>query len=111
MEKKQVEDLGATVDQDYAQTLLLVFHGGAILVAVIFIALAFFVEQYPIPVTAVALTLFVVEQIVFAVIDPLNLARGWLIKIIVIAALVKALQAGIAAQKEERAAADADFGA
>jgi hypothetical protein len=92
------------IDQDTAQQFLLIFHGGAIAVGLIFVFLSFFVEQYPVPITVVALAIFLVEQAVFIAIDWENAYRGLVIKIIVIVALVKALQAGIAAQKEGREA-------
>jgi hypothetical protein len=50
--------------------------------------------------------------VIFALVDPTNLARSWLIKIIFIVCLVKALQAAVAAQQEKAAAATAPkFGA
>ena len=87
-----------------AEMLLMLIHFSAIAVAVLFIVLSFFVEQYPVPIAALALSIFVGMQIVFAVLNTDNLKSGWLIKIIVIVALVKALQAGMAAQKDRRAA-------
>jgi hypothetical protein len=86
------------------QPFLILFHGGAIAVGVIFILLSFFVLKHPVPITVTALVLFILLQIVFTLADPMNLARGWLVKIIVLIALVKALQAGIASQKEAREA-------
>jgi hypothetical protein len=91
-----------------AQPILLLIYGGVIAVGGAFILLSFFVLKYPVPITATALALFIGLQVVAALIDPKNLASGWLIKIIVIVALVKALQAGIASQKEARAA-DPEF--
>lgn len=85
--------------EETAQRFLMLFHGGAISVAIVFIVLAFFVEKYPV---VTALALFVGVQVIFALADPTNLLRGWLVKIIVVVALIKALQAGLAAQKEQK---------
>jgi hypothetical protein len=71
---------------------------------VIFIILSFFELKYPVPITVTAQELYSLLQIVFALVDPMSLARGWIIKIIVLIALVKALQAGFASEKEAREA-------
>jgi magnesium-transporting ATPase (P-type) len=95
-----------------AQIFLKLFHGSAIAVSVIFVAMSFFVQRHPVPILVTALALFIGLQVVFALADPMNIVRGAIVKIIVIVALAKALQAGIAAQREEREAqAAAEYGA
>jgi hypothetical protein len=88
------------------QAFLILFHGSAVTLGIIFVVLAFLVEAYPVPTTAVALGLFLTLQIAFMVANPLNIVSGWWIKIVVVVALVKALQAGIAAQNERRTLAE-----
>jgi ribosomal protein S27E len=114
--QKEVQKVGGVVDpakvkvvEDAARIFLTLFHGCAIAVGIAFVALSFFVQDHPVPITVAALSLFAVEQVIFVLVDPLNIARGWIIKIIVVVALVKALQAGIAAQKEANSL-DADAG-
>jgi hypothetical protein len=102
MEIGEVQKAGPQVNQEAAQLFLLLFHGCAIAVALAFIVAAFFVERYPVPITVSALVLFLLVQAIFALADPMNLVRGIILKIIVIVALAKALQAGIAAQREQR---------
>jgi uncharacterized membrane protein (UPF0136 family) len=112
IDRGQVQQAGNQVDQEIAQLFLIAFHGSAILLALAFVVLSFFVERYPVPITVTALGLFLGLQVIFAVINPLNIVSGILVKIIVIVALVKALQAGIAAQREAREAeAAAEYGA
>src|SRR5262245_47379733 len=92
--------------------ILLLVHGGAVGLGVVFILLGVFVERAPVAITATALVLFIGREVIFALIDPTNLARGWLIKIIFIVRLVKARQAAVAAQQEKASAATApEFGA
>jgi hypothetical protein len=108
--RKTTNDPVQRKNAEMAATVFLVFfHGAAIVVAAIFVVLAFFVEKFPVPTTVIALVLFLGLQVVFAVINPLNLAAGWIIKIVVIVALVKAMQAGLAAKKDERRIADAEY--
>lgn len=90
--------------EETARRLLLLIHGGGVALGIAFIVLGIFVERAPVPITAIALVLFIGREIVFALIDPVNLASGWLIKIIFLVALVKALQAAIASQSEARSA-------
>jgi hypothetical protein len=90
-----------------AYGVLALFHGTTIMVGCLFIVLAFFVQRYPVPISIVALALFVAVQALAAVLDPANLARGWILKIIVVVALVKSLQAGMAAQREKQAEEEA----
>ncbi len=105
VELGQIEKAGAGVNLDEARMILMLFHGGAIAIGILFIVLSFFVEKYPVAITVVALTVFVAEQIVFIVVDVENIYRGIILKIIVVVALVKALQAGLAAQKDAQSAA------
>lgn len=101
---------GAAIDEqamkefeESAQRALLLIEGGVIAVAISFIVMGFFVEKYPVPITALALIMYIGLHVTFAVIDPRNIAMGLIVKIIVIVFLVRALQAGIAAQKESQA--------
>jgi len=79
----------------------------AVLIAVgaLYIVFALIVHQYPVPVTVIALVIYVGAAIVFAVLDPETLAQGLIIKIIIIVALVKAVQTAIVYQRERDAEA------
>ena len=99
----QMNDLEAS-----AQRLLLLFHGGTIAVGLAFVVMGFFVEKYPVPITALALITFIGLNVIFAVVDVHNIYRGWILKLIFIIALSKALSAGIAAQKESQLRAGID---
>jgi hypothetical protein len=119
--QKEVQKLGGMdrVDQaklkeveDTARRLLILFHGGTAMVGMVFIGLSLLVQRYPVPTTIVALAMFIALQIIFAVVNPVNIATGWLFKIITVVCLVKALQAGIAAKNDERRyESETEFGA
>lgn len=70
---------------------------------VAFLILALLVHKFPLPATIIALVLFITLHAIDAVADPSALARGWLVKILVIVALVKAIQAAAAYEKERKA--------
>jgi hypothetical protein len=74
--------------------------GVAITIGAIFIVLGLLVKVYPVPITITALALYVVATLGFGVLAPETLAQGLIIKIIVILALVKAIQAAFAYQRD-----------
>ena len=67
---------------------------------VVFIILGALVQRSPVVCTALGLVLYLAGAGITAMFDPSTLAKGFIIKIIIIVALVKALQAGLAAQRE-----------
>jgi hypothetical protein len=79
-------------------------HGAFVLVGFAFLGCAALVDKMPVPATITALCLYLGGTAIFAMLDPSSIGSGIIIKIIIIVALVKAVQAAIAYQKEESAA-------
>jgi hypothetical protein len=77
---------------------------GFALMGVVFIVLGVLVRKYPVPCTIAGLALFLLGALIQLAIDPKSLAAGWIIKIIIVVALVKAIQAALAAEREKREA-------
>jgi membrane-associated HD superfamily phosphohydrolase len=80
--------------EEYERTLnltLVVVLG----LGVIFALLGFWARKAPLPSAIVGLVLFVSVHLLDALVDPTALVRGWLVKIIVIVVLIKAIQAGL----------------
>jgi MFS family permease len=77
--------------------------GGLVFLGLVFVVFGFLVQRYPVPITVISLVLFIGVHVVLAVLDPSTLVMGWVIKIIFVVALVKALQAAVAYQREMRA--------
>lgn len=73
--------------------------------AVVFLVLGLLVPKYPVPATVIALILFITLHAIDAMADPTSLLRGWLLKIIVVVILVKAVQAAIAYENERKSEA------
>ena len=65
----------------------------------IFAGLALWVKKKPFPAVVSALAIYVLLLMLVAVEDPSNLIRGVLFKVLIIAALVRALKAVMAAEK------------
>ncbi len=61
------------------------------------------VKTYPVPATVLGLVLYVGCAAVFGYLDPTTLAMGWLVKIIIVVALAKAIQSAVAYQREATA--------
>jgi hypothetical protein len=57
--------------------------------------------------TVTALTLYLGGNAVFGVLNPASLGAGWIMKIFIVIALFKAVQAAFAYQKEMAATAEA----
>jgi hypothetical protein len=82
-------------------------NGIAVLIGLVFVVCGVYVYQYPVPATVISLVLYLGSAAVYGVLDPTTLARGWIIKIIVVVCLFKAVQAAIASENERKAAANA----
>ncbi len=77
-----------------------VMAGAFVLLGIVFVALGITVKSYPVPITITAFVLYVGAAVVMALLDPESLARGFIIKIIVVIALLKSIQAAVAYQRE-----------
>jgi hypothetical protein len=85
--------------------------GATMALGAVFIVLGLAVKQYPVPATALGLILYIGAAVIFGLMDPTTLYQGIIIKVIFVVALVKALQAAIAYQKESQAAAAGEYAA
>jgi hypothetical protein len=87
--------------------------GGTVFLGVLFVVFGLIIYKFPVPVTALSLILYVGVNAVFALLNPdwakVN-ALAWVIRIIIVVGLVKALQAAIAYQKEQNRAAAMESG-
>ncbi len=79
--------------------------GFGALLGVIFIVLGVAVYRAPVACTVTGLVLYLAGNAIFGVLDPVTLAKGLIIKIIIIVCLVKAVQAAMAYEREAREAA------
>ncbi|WP_437192577.1 hypothetical protein [Planctomicrobium sp. SH527] len=67
---------------------------------VVFLILGVLIYRFPVPCTVLALILYLGGQAVTIADDPTMLTRGFVMKVIIVFALVKAIQTAIAYQKE-----------
>jgi hypothetical protein len=75
-------------------------YGAGIAFGVVFCVLGLLVTTFPVLTTVLGLVLYIGAAAGYAWLDPASLARGWLFKILIVAGLVKAVQAAIAYKKE-----------
>jgi len=99
----------AEVKESAGRTVKLVTVG-LVAIGIMYIVFGFIVKTYPVPVTITALVVYVGCIVIFGVLDPSTLAQGAIIKLIIVIALVKAVQAAIAYQNELKASADVSAG-
>ncbi len=95
IDNDKVEELRA----DSIQSTKLI-NGVGLAIGVAFIVLGLKVKKYPVPMTITGLVLYLGSAAVFGLIDPTTLARGFIIKILIIVGLFKAVQSAIAYEKE-----------
>lgn len=74
-------------------------------IGILFIAFGIFVYQKPVPITIAALVIYIGANAAYGLLDPTTLLKGLIIKIFIVAALFKAVQAAIASEKEKDTAA------
>jgi hypothetical protein len=96
----------AQVTSQAVRTTRLIAFGGMLLGGV-FVACGLLVEKHPVPMTVTALTLYLGGNAVFGMLNPASLGAGWFMKIFIVIALFKAVQAAFAYQKELAATAEA----
>jgi hypothetical protein len=77
---------------------------------VAYFLLGLLVKQYPVPMTITGLALYVGAGLVSLVLDPEYALRGIVIKVIIVVALVKSVQAALAYEKERKASEAMQFG-
>jgi hypothetical protein len=92
------------IDEGRTTALLILrsIYGGMCALGITFIALGVLVYRIPVIATVLGLILYIGIQLVMVVLtgNPIVLVKGWLIKIVIIAGLAKAIQAAIAWQRE-----------
>jgi hypothetical protein len=78
-------------------------YGGAVALGLIFIVCALMVDRKPVAATVTGLVLYLGGNAAFAAVDPANLARGAIMKILIIIGLVSAVKAALAVERERKA--------
>jgi hypothetical protein len=78
-------------------------------IGVLYVVLGLLVNKFPVPATVTALVVYIGVNVAVAVHDSSQLATGWWIKLIVVIALAKAVQAAIAYQKTVDSQAQSGF--
>ncbi len=91
---KQVEDIIAFLGALLA--------GGILVLAGVFVAFAFLVKKFPVPITIIGLCLYILFNLVLAVLNPVTILQGWIFKLIITIGLVKGIQSAFVYQKEKR---------
>ncbi len=110
--KTQVDDLhrrGMQVDpvklQEIRDSLvrsIKLLSIGMILVGLVYLVFAVVVAKYPVPITISGLVIYVGAAAAFGLLDPSTLFRAIIFKVFIIIALVKAVQAAIAYERERK---------
>jgi len=81
-----------------------IFNGGFVALGIVFVVLGLAVKAYPVPITVTSFVLYVGAAVVMAIVNPTLLVKGLIIKIIIVIAMIKAIQAAIAYERDASAA-------
>jgi hypothetical protein len=100
----EVDDTALAEFRENAISSTRLANGIGVVLGVVFIACGALVYRYPVPATILSLVLYIGSAAAYGVFDPTTLARGWFIKIIVVVALFKAIQAALAYENERKQA-------
>jgi hypothetical protein len=84
---------------------VMVANAIGIALGVVFVLFGLFVYRKPVPITIAALVLYIGSNAAYGLLDPTMLAKGIIIKILIVVGLFKAVQAAIASEKEMENAA------
>jgi len=68
-------------------------YGGAVLLGVLFIVFGVIVKKYPVPITITSLVLYILATLLFGLLEPMSLARGFIVKILIVVGLFRAIKA------------------
>jgi hypothetical protein len=90
--------------EDQAFALVALVNGVAIGLGVLFVVFGIIVKRFPVPITIISLVLYIGAGLGFAALNPASLAQGLIIKIIIVVALIRSIQAALAYEREEREA-------
>ena len=113
---KEIRKLGPSFVVDQAKLAAIrteavraarLINGGGMLLGAIFIACGLLVVAHPVPSTVTALALYLGGNAIFGMINPASLGAGFIMKIFIVIALFKAVQAAIAYRKEQATTAEA----
>ncbi len=88
--------------RETAISLSKLIQGGAIALGAVFIVLGLLVKKHPVPMTVTGLVLYIGAAVVFGFINPQTLYMGWIVKLLIIAGLVKSIQSAVAYQREQQ---------
>ena len=79
-------------------------YGGATLLGLVFVALGLLIKLRPVPITIIGLVLYIGSAVGFGLLNPLSLAQGVIVKVIIVVALVRAIKAARAYEQESKLA-------
>jgi hypothetical protein len=91
--------------EDQMVTAVYVVGSAVILVGVVFVVFGLILHKFPVPIAVTSLVIYLACAAIFGLLDPTSLARGWILKIIVIVGLVRTVQAAVAYSREKAALA------
>ncbi len=105
--RAQGDEADSEAVEEAVHTLMVanyLFTGVLLACGVIFVVLGLLVHRHPVPIVLTALVLYIALNVGLALNDPATVAKGAIIKIIIVVALFKALQSASAYQREQPAA-------
>jgi predicted nucleic acid-binding Zn ribbon protein len=90
-EIKSLSNQGYVIDTAKANQIMILFVGAQLFLALVYIGLWFWAKTKPFPASLTALLLFLATLGISAAVDPAELVKGLLIKIIIIIALINSV--------------------
>ncbi len=77
-------------------------YGGPVLLGLLFVIFGLIIKKYPVPITITSLVLYILANLVFAILNPLSIVSGIIIKVIIVVGLFRAIKAARSYEAESR---------
>ena len=68
-------------------------YGLPVVLGLLFVIFGLIVKQFPVPITITSLVLYILATAAFGLLEPATLLQGFIIKIIIIFALIRSIKA------------------
>lgn len=96
-----VNQAGVAEFHDRVLTIVRIIYGSLMALGILYIIFGLIIHTYPVPISILSLVLYIGVNAILGYLDPMNIASGILFKIIIVAALIKTIQAAISYQSEQ----------
>ena len=98
----QLKQVAGLVNREQFNRIMFIVTAVYLGLIAMYATFGFLTKRYPVPITITAMVVFIAIQLLLAVVEPTNLLKGLIFKVLVIVGLAKAIQSAIAFENERK---------